>query len=161
MTAIWRPDNAMISPNRLARRLWHDGVISRGQGKHRASKPLLNPSHVPLRQPIQPLFEARDIERLWPGEACGAARAPKRLECSTGIALEPAFQGRQARRRDVAAEALEALHADKRFVAPTAVLKQHQDTHALPHCDAISRPLPHAFCHTRAKAEIDEGASRS
>ena len=161
MTAIWRPDNAMISPNRLARRLWHDGVISRGQGKHRASKPLLNPSHVPLRQPIQPLFEARDIERLWPGEACGAARAPKRLECSTGIALEPAFQGRQARRRDVAAEAVEALHADKGFVAPSAVLKQPQETQRMPHCDGIFRPLRRALWPTRDKAEIDEGDSRS
>src|SRR5262245_46904104 len=161
MTAIRRPDNAMISPDRLAHRLWHDGIISRGQGKHRAFKLLLNPSHVPLRQPIQPLFEARDIERLWPGETSSAARVPKRLERSAGIALEPAFQGRQARRRDMAAEAIEALHADKGFVAPSAVLKQPQEAQRMPHCDGIFRPLRHALWPTRDKAEIDEGNSRS
>src|SRR6187551_3889362 len=124
MTAIWRPDNAMIYPNCLAHRLWHDGVIARGQGKHRTFELLLNPSRVPLRQPIQTFFEARDIERLWPGEAGGTARAPKSLERFGGIALEPAFQGRQARRCDMAGEAVEALYADEGLVAAFPFFEQ-------------------------------------
>ena len=127
MTAIGRPDNALIAPNCFGHRDRHDGVVARRQGKHRAIELVLSLSRVPVHQPIEPFVEPCGIERVWPGEASGAARAPKRLERSARIPLESTFKRRQARRRDMARKTVEALHADKGLVVAATILEQPEE----------------------------------
>src|ERR1700745_4187814 len=123
MTAVGRPDNA-IAPNCFGHRHRNYGIVARGQRKHRAFKLVLCLSPVPIRQPIEPLVEASDVEGLRPGKACGAARAPKRLQRSAGIARDPTFQVRKARGSYVTGETVEALYADEGLVAAPSLFEQ-------------------------------------
>src|SRR5215469_3028825 len=123
MTAVGRPDNP-LAPNSFCHRYRNDWIVTRGQGKHRAFKLVLSLSRVPDRQPIEPFGEARDVQRLRPGKASGAARAPKRLERCGMIPLDPASERCQPRRRDITGEAVEALYADEGLVATPSLFEQ-------------------------------------
>ncbi len=124
MVPVFRPFDAGVPPDRLAHRRRHDGVVTGGKGKHGAGKIVFSLSRVPMHQPIEPFIEACDIERFRPGEACRAAGPPEGLKRSAGLALETALQRGDARGRDVAAEAIEALDADQALEAAISLLEQ-------------------------------------
>src|SRR6266511_4572488 len=60
--------------------------------------------------PALPFIKSGDVEDLWQGKAGRAARPPEGLQRPGRLAFEPALQGCYARRRNVAPEAVEAMH---------------------------------------------------
>src|SRR6266508_590926 len=123
MAAVRRPHNASLAPDCFGHRRRHDGIVAGSKGKHRAMKLVLSLSRVPMHQPIEPFIKSGDVEDLWQGKAGRAARPPEGLQRPGRLALEPALQGCYARRRNVATEAVEAMHADKGPKAASPVLE--------------------------------------
>src|SRR3990172_10870901 len=119
VAAVLRPDDARVLPDRLAHRCRHDGVVAGGKGQDRASKLVFSFSCVPVHQPIEPFVEASDVERVRQGKARGAAGPPERLEGSVRLPLQTPLERVDPRRRYVAAETVEALHADQAPEAPS------------------------------------------
>src|SRR3990172_7303222 len=157
MGAVLRPCDALVLPYRFAHRYRHDGVVAGGKGQDGASKFVFSFSCVPMHQPIEPFVEASDVERARQGKARGAARPPERLEGSVRLALDPPLERGDARRRNVAAEAVEALHADQGPETACPALKQPQQPKRMADRDRVGRPVRLALGPARDKAEIDEG----
>ncbi|HAH65724.1 MAG TPA: hypothetical protein DCL72_09695 [Rhizobiales bacterium] len=137
MAAVRRPDNAGFLPYRFAHGRGHDRIVARGQSERGAAKLSLSLLRVPMHQPIEPLIEAGDVERLWQRKARGAARPPEGLERPARVALKPPAQGGNARGRHMAAEAIEALHADQRPEAALPSLKQPQQPERMADGDGV------------------------
>src|SRR3990170_1819170 len=157
VAAVLRPDDVRVLPYRLAHRSRHDGVVAGGEGQDGASKFVFSFSCVPMHQPIEPFVEASDVERARQGKARGAARPPERLEGSVRLALDPPLERGDARRRNVATEAVEALHADKGPETARPAPEQPHQAERMADRDRVGRPVRLALRAARDEAEIDEG----
>ena len=110
-----------------------------------------------MHQPIEALPEPCDIERIGQGKACGATGAPEGLKRACGLALQPALQGLNSRRGNMAAEAIEPLDADQRPEAASALLEKPKQAERMADGDGVRRPVGLSFRAACDEAEIDEG----
>lgn len=156
MATVLRPDEPGVLPYGLTHRGRHDGVVAGGKGKDGACKIVFSFSRVPMHQPIEPLVEAGGVERLGQRKTRRAARPPKGLERSVRLALEPSLERRDPRRHNVAAETVEALHADQAPELASAALKQPQQSKRMADGDGVGGPVSLTFGAARDEAEIDQ-----
>src|SRR5262245_26395604 len=113
MAAGLGPADIAAPPDGLAHRLRHDGIVAGGKHKPGAGKLGPHLGLIPIGEPAEPLFEARDIERLRSGEGGGVAAAPKSLDGPVGIAAKPTAHAGNPRSGDVRTEVVESLDADQ------------------------------------------------
>lgn len=161
MPAGFRPTDVVRSPNSLAHRHGHDGIVAGGEGKSWAAKRSSRLGLIPVHQPAEPLIEPLDVERLGRGEGLGIATAPEGLKGLGWVAAKSAAHYLNPRKCDVRAETVEALNADQpakgypaRLSCP---LKQPEDPEGMADGDGVPGPSGCSRGSTGDEAELNEG----
>ncbi|ODS01511.1 hypothetical protein AUC69_06595 [Methyloceanibacter superfactus] len=157
MAAIRRPENIFPLPYGLGHGRGNDGVVAGGKSKNGALKVCFSVPRVPMHQPIEPLIEPGDIERLGIRVVGGAAGPPKRTHRAARIAGQAPLQRGNPGRRHMGTEAVEPLDADQAFEAVCFLLQEPQHAERVADGDGILRPRLLAFRPTGDEAEIDQG----
>src|SRR4051812_29264838 len=148
------PPNALGHPRR------HDWIVPRRKGENGATERRLGLAGIPRKEPAQTFIEPVRVERFAPREIVRPTGLPEAFHSAARVALELTSHACNARRRNMAGEAVEPLNADQsaepRASACRGLLQEPEHSQGMTDGDGIRRPMARVLRATPNETEIDE-----